>query len=97
MITKLSAGHRHLIGAVVTGIALLPFFLYALNKVLTGHGADVYRSAYGMLIHWSSVVVLFAVLLASIVGSFLVRWWQLRQKARLEQLIANASGVRQQE
>ena len=97
MLTKLSAKRRHLIGAAVTLLVLLPFFLYALKKVLTGHGADVYRSAYGMLIHWSSVVVLFAVAVVCILGALFLRWWQLRQQARLARLIANASSVRQQE
>jgi len=89
----ISAKARRLIIAVVATLGIAPMYPTAAYMVIRGRGAEVYSNVYGMLIHWTSVVVLLAVGVGYGVD-LLIRWWQLRQWRRLEQQIANRSRPR---
>jgi hypothetical protein len=67
--------------AVTLGVA--SFALRALSKVLHGQGAETYISVRGVLVYWSSVVILFVVLAISMgVALILQAGYLLRGKVR---------------
>jgi hypothetical protein len=75
-----------LVVAVLGWTAIVGFLLRAVFAVATGHGSDTYISAYGMHIHWVSVLALAALLLVALLGGVVVRWWQLRDDAQRSDL-----------
>jgi ribose/xylose/arabinose/galactoside ABC-type transport system permease subunit len=83
-----SAKTRRVIAPVVATLGLASIFLAAVSMVMKGRGAEGYSNVYGMFIHWTSVVVLFAVGLIAFIVALLMRWWQLRQWTRLERDLA---------
>lgn len=69
-------------------IACAGLVLTALMHIQRGEGAQVYRTYWGMLVHWSSVVVFFAALAMAAAVAYVLRWWDHRQQLRLERDVA---------
>jgi hypothetical protein len=76
-----------LVVAVLGWTAIVGLLLRAIFAVATGHGSDTYISAYGMRIHWVSVLALAALLLVALLGGVVVRWWQLRDDRTIRRLL----------
>jgi len=79
-----TVAQRAMISVVV--LACVGLLLRALLEVFRGHGAEVYSNAYGMWIHWTTVLTLAAALLIAFIGALGVRWWQRRDDRAIERL-----------
>ena len=78
-----SLAQRMLISGVV-GLVFLSFGLRVYLHIRDGHAADTYQNVYGWNIPWTTPAAFGAVLALAGLGAWLVRWWTLWRRSRLE-------------
>lgn len=82
----------------ITRITLMALFAIAAAALLTraaievsrGNGAGVYANAYGMQIHWVTVLTLAASFLIAFLVALPMRWWQRRDDRMMARLLDRA-------
>ena len=79
--------------AALAVIAFVGLIGRAAVEVLNGHGAATYSNAYGMPIHWITVLSLFAALLVALVVAIVIRWWQQRDDRTIDQFLKKRGGT----
>lgn len=60
----------------------------AIFQTMQGDGAETYKNAYGMEIHWVTVITVAASLLIALCVGLIVRWWQRRDDRKMDSLLA---------
>ena len=68
--------------SVVTILCFVPLIVRAMIEVLHGHGAGDYQNVYGLPIHWTSLLIMIAVLLLALAIAFVARafyYWRSRR------------------
>ena len=68
----------------VVGLVFLSFGLRVYLHIRDGHAADTYQNVYGWNIPWTTPAAFGAVLALAGLGAWLVRWWTLWRRSRLE-------------
>jgi hypothetical protein len=68
-------------------IAFVALIGRAAVEVLNGNGAATYLNAYGMPIHWITVLSLSAALVMAWVVAIVLRWWQRRDDRTIDRLL----------
>ncbi len=67
------------VGYTLAGVGMLTFGARALQMVLSGQGHETYRTPWGMLVHYTSVVVLFGALAVALLGAAIYRIYTKRK------------------
>jgi hypothetical protein len=62
----------------VLSVVFASFGLRALYHVLNGRGAEVYRTAKGFVVHWSTAFVLVCAVLVALLVALILRWFHRR-------------------
>jgi hypothetical protein len=90
MFRKLRLARMVLVALVV--MAFVALIGRASVEVLKGNGAATYSNAYGMQIHWITLLSLSAALIMAWVVAIVIRWWQRRDDRTIDRLLKKQEG-----
>jgi hypothetical protein len=68
----------------VAGIVFLAFGFDVYDYLRDGHAAETYQNVYGWNIPWTTPAVLSAAIALVALCSWLMRWWVLWRRSRIE-------------
>jgi hypothetical protein len=77
---------------VLIVIAFVALIGRAAVEVLNGNGAATYPNAYGIQIHWITVLSFSVALLVAWCVAIVIRWWQRRDDRTIDRLLKKQDG-----